>query len=180
LAGSARQDTGGANGPTAAVQPADDIAPIAGVLSSRSPGFVPWLQQGWFLIYNALLLVLMLAAIPLLVWLRHRARKSARTAALEDTLRRARAAWQKAGDRSSFYEAAADFVQAQLALWEGQTDALIDETEVLARRIGDPVVRHDLQSVLARRDELKYGGGGGGALDPEERHRVTALLEKLT
>jgi hypothetical protein len=180
LAGSARQDTGGANGPTAAVQPADDIAPIAGVLSSRSPGFVPWLQQGWFLIYNALLLVLMLAAIPLLVWLRHRARKSARTAALEDTLRRARAAWQKAGDRSSFYEAAADFVQAQLALWEGQTDALIDETEVLARRIGDPVVRHDLQSVLARRDELKYGGGGGGVLDPEERRRVTALLEKLT
>ena len=179
-AGSARQDAGGASGPAAGVQPADDIAPIAEILSARAPGFVPWLHEGWFRIFNAFWFVVMLAAIPVLVWLRRRARKSAQTAALEEALRRAKTAWQKAGDRSSFYEAAADFLQARLALWDGKPVALIDEAEVLARRIDDPVVRHDLQSVLARRDELKYGGGGGGALDPEERHRVTALLDKLT
>ncbi len=180
MAGGARQDSGGAREQTPGVQPSDDIAPIAGILSARSPGFVPWLQHGWFRILNALLLIVILAAIPMVVWLRRRARKSALTAELEAALSRAKLDWQKAGDRSSFYEAAADFAQARLALWEGKPVALIDEAEVLARRIDDPVVRHDLQSVLARRDELKYGGGGGGALDPEERLRVTALLEKLT
>jgi hypothetical protein len=33
--------------------------------------------------------------------------------------------------------------------------------------------------VLAKRDELAYGRTGGGALDPQERSRVTQLLENF-
>jgi hypothetical protein len=32
---------------------------------------------------------------------------------------------------------------------------------------------------LAKRDELHYGRTSGDALDPEERRRVTDLLEKF-
>jgi hypothetical protein len=40
--------------------------------------------------------------------------------------------------------------------------------------------RRELQSVLARRDELKYGGGAAtGALPDDERRRIVSLLEKF-
>jgi hypothetical protein len=40
--------------------------------------------------------------------------------------------------------------------------------------------RRELQSVLARRDELKYGGGtAAGTLPDDERRRVVSLLEKF-
>ena len=163
-----------------AAQPANDIASIAAQLSPHSPGFAPLVHKVWFRFLNIALLVAMLTAIPVLVWLRRRARKSAQTAELEAALRQAKAALQNASDRSSFYASAADYVLARLALWDGKTAALIDPEEALGRLVDDAVARRDLQSVIARRDELKYGGAGGGALDPEERRRVTALLEKLS
>ncbi len=165
---------------SAQAQPANDIAPLVVTLSSRAPGFTPTVHQGWFRFLNIALLVVMLAAIPVLVWLRRRARKSAQTAELEAALRQAKAEWQKAAERSTFYAAAADFIVAKLALADLKPAALIDPREALDRRVDDAVERHELQSVLARRDELKYGGGSRGALDPEERRRVTALLEKFS
>lgn len=179
-AGTQRQDSGQQDGQAAAGQPTEDIAPIAATLSSREPGFTPMVHQGWFRFLNLLLLAAMLVAIPVLVWLRRRAEKSAQTAELEAALRQAKAAWQKAADRASFYGAAADFIVARLALADGKPAVLIDPPEALARRVEDAVARHELQSVLARRDELKYGGGGGGALDSGERRRVTDLLEKFS
>lgn len=180
-AGAKRQDDGKPAGQAVApAQPANDIASIATKLSSHAPGFAPLVHRGWFRFLNIALLIVMLAAIPLLVWLRRRALRSAQTAELEAALRQANAALQKAADRSAFYTAAADFVVARLALADRKPAALIDPEEALARRVDDAVERRELQSVLARRDELKYGGGSGGTLDPAERHRVTALLEKFS
>jgi hypothetical protein len=56
---------------------------------------------------------------------------------------------------------------------------LVYPPEALARRVADPLDRRELESVLARRDELTYGGDGGSALDPIERRRVAELLEKF-
>lgn len=159
--------------------PADDVAPLAPALAGASGGFAPWLAAGWFLFLQAALLVALVVSVPLIIWQRRRARKSARTAELEAELRRTRAAWQQAGDRADFYHAAAQFVQARLALLDDRPAALVDPAEALGRRIPDPIERQELQSVLARRDELKYGGGGEGPLDRDEKHRVSSLLEKF-
>ncbi len=165
--------------PAAPTGRADDIAPSASVLAGAKRDFAPWLGAGWFLFLQAAMLLALLVSIPLLIWQRRRARKSARTAELESVLRQTRVAWQQAADRADFYHAAAQFVQARLALLDDRPVALVDPVEALERRIPDPVERLGLQSVLARRDELKYGGGGAGPLDRDEKHRVSALLEKF-
>ena len=79
----------------------------------------------------------------------------------------------------AFYAAAARFVQARLALWDDKPEGLVDPFESLVRRVPDPVERRELLAVLARRDEMKYGGAGSGDLDPAERRRVTELLDKF-
>jgi len=161
--------------------PADDIAPPAAALGTAAGrGFVPSLRAPWFGALNLALLVLALFALPVLLYLRRRRLKSARTAELEWALRQAKSALHKASDKTEFYNAAAHFVQARLELLNGHAGTVPDATAALQQRVADPMERRELQSVLARRDELKYGGGGAaGSLPEDERRRVVSLLEKF-
>jgi hypothetical protein len=164
-------------GPAAA--PAVDIAAPAAALSPRTSAFRPLVLDPSFRAWHLAALVAVVLSIPFLIWLGRRARKSERTAALEAAIRSAKARWQTASDRAEFYGAAADFLQAHLALLDGRPAALVEPAEALDRRVEDLLERRGLQSVLARRDELKYGGGGGGAMDPVERRQVVEMLEKF-
>lgn len=157
----------------------NDIAAPATALSSRGPDFRPWITSDWFHLLNFAVLAAVIISIPYLLWMRRRAKKDARTVELEFSLRAAQAAWQKATDPREFYAAAGQFMVARLALWDDTPATLVDPAEALRRRIADPAERRELQSVLAKRDELHYGRASGGALDPEERRRVTDLLEKF-
>jgi hypothetical protein len=78
-----------------------------------------------------------------------------------------------------FYAAAGQFVLARLALLDNKPASLVDPDEALGRRVSDPAERRELQSVLAKRDELNYGRTGGGQLDEQERRRVVDLLDKF-
>ena len=157
----------------------NDIAAPATVLSARGPDFRPWITSDWFHLLNFAVLAALIISIPYLIWMRRRAKKDARTVELESSVRTAKAAWQKATDPMEFYAAAGQFMVARLALWDDKPATLVDPAEALTRRIADPAERRQLQSVLAKRDELHYGRTSGGALDPEERRRVTDLLEKF-
>ena len=157
----------------------NDIAAPAAALSSGGPDFRPWITSDWFHLLNFAVLAAVIISIPYLLWMRRRAKKDARTVELEFSLRAAQAAWQKATDPREFYAAAGQFMVARLALWDDTPATLVDPAEALRRRIADPAERRELQSVLAKRDELHYGRASGGALDPEERCRVTDLLEKF-
>ncbi len=164
----------------AAKAEAADVAAPAESLAENAPGFEAWVQRPWFLALNLLLLFAALIAIPYLLWMRRRAKKSALVSELETTLRRAKVGWQNTGERDVFYAAAAHYVLAQLALWDNRPVAGLNVPEALGRRVPDPLERRGIESVLARHDELKYGGGGGGALDTKERGRVVAALEKFS
>lgn len=166
--------------PPQAATRADDIAGPAAVLSGGGEGgFAPDLLAPWFRTANLILLVFALVVVPILLWWRRRRMRSARTAELEWALRQANSALHKASDRTEFYNAAAHFVQARLDLLDGRAGSVTDAAAALHRHVVDSSERRDLQSVLARRDELKYGGGAGGALAGDERRRVLASLEKF-
>ena len=156
-----------------------DIAAPATALASHAPDFRPWITADWFRLLNFAVLAALVLSIPYLLWLRRRAKKSERIVELESAVRTAKAAWQKASDPHEFYAAAAQFVQARLALRENKPASLVDPAEALARHVTDPVERGELHSVLAKRDELNYGRTGDGVLDSQERKRVTDLLEKF-
>ena len=156
-----------------------DIADAAVQPAGNTRGFEPWIKAGWFRLLNLAVLVAAILSVPWLVWLRRRARKSEQTVALEAQVKDARAGWHKATTGADFYRAAADYVEARLALLEGRPAALVDAAAALERRVSDPVERRELQSVLAKRDEMSYGGGGDGPLDAAERNKVTALLDKF-
>jgi hypothetical protein len=117
--------------------------------------------------------------VIVLVAARRRRRKSEATRRLESSLRAAREAMRVASDRAGLYGAAGQFVQSRLALLDARPAELVDPFEALERRVTDPVERREVRDVLARRDELKYGGGGSGALEAGERERVLQLLEKF-
>lgn len=173
---------GATSGSAAADQaPADDIAsPAPALTSSHSRNFTPVLRAPWFGWLNLALLALAILSVPALLWLRRRRLRSARTAELESDLRQAKSALHKAADKTEFYNAAAHFVQARLELLNGSTGALPDTSAALQQRVSDPMQLRELQSVLARRDELKYGGGSaGGNLSDDERRRIVSLLEKF-
>ncbi|MGA1539070.1 MAG: BatD family protein [Chthoniobacterales bacterium] len=157
----------------------DDIAKPAPALAGSGQGFLPRLLQPSFHWINLALLAAVILSIPYLVWQRRRARKSALTAETEAALREAKAAYHKASAPADFYAAAAQFVQARLALLDGKPVALVDPDEALARRVPDAAERQELQSMLARRDELKYGGSAADALDPAERRRMSAVLDNF-
>ena len=187
--GAAADRLAGAGSATPAGGAADQLPPVAGnndiaspamTLSATGTSFVPLLHRPWFRTLNTAVLAALIISIPVLVLLGRRAKKSAETAALENELRRSKAAWQKAEDPSEFYAAAAQFVQARLALLDGKPVGLIDPDEAITRRVADPVERRELLTLLGKRDELKYGGGTGGVLPAEERRRVTLLLENFT
>ena len=156
-----------------------DVAAPAPALAGPARGFAPRLLDQGFHLLNLLLLAAVILSIPFLLWQRRQARKTARTAANESLVRQAKAVWQKTSDPAEFFTAAAQFVQARLALLDDRPVALVDTDEALARRVPDPVERRELQSLLARRDELKYGGSGGAPLDPVERRRLAGVLEKF-
>lgn len=163
--------------PTAA--PAEDIAAPAQVLSPTSAHqFCPNLHSSWFRATHVALLALSLVVLPVLLWWRHRRKKSAVRAGLERALRQARAEMNQASDRTAFYSAAARVVQARIDLLAGRVGSVPDAA-ALQQYIADPVERRELQSVLARRDELKYGGGSGGPWAGDERQRAVAVLEKF-
>ncbi|MEY3480693.1 MAG: hypothetical protein RIQ71_1468, partial [Verrucomicrobiota bacterium] len=128
---------------------------------------------------NAAFLAFALMFLPLLFWFRRRRIKSARTAELESVLREAKSALHKASEKTEFYNAAANFVQARLDLLNGKAGTFADAAAALEQRAADPLECRELQSVLARRDELKYGGGTGGALPDDERRRIVSVLEKF-
>ncbi len=176
---SATAQAGADSGSSAAPGVPDDIAAPAPALAGGGQGFVPRLLQPSFHWINLALLFALICSIPYLLWQRRRARKSALTAETEAVLREAKAAYQKASAPADFYAAAAQFVQARLALLDGKPVALVDPEEALARRVPDAAERNDLQSMLARRDELKYGGSAVDALDPSERRRLSAVLDKF-
>lgn len=158
----------------------DDFAQTTKALAKSAPGFEAAVKSPWFLALNVILLVAAILSIPWLEWMRRRAQKSVLTSELETTLRQARAAWQNASERDAFYNASAQYVLAQLALWDNKPVTLVDPHEALQRRVSDPAVRSELEAALGRRDELKYGGSGSGQLDPHERSGVVAALEKLS
>ena len=156
-----------------------DITGPATSPAGRASGFTPHLLQSWFRWLNISLLAALILSVPFLLWQRRRARKSAQTAETEALLRSTRAAWQKAADPAEFFTAAAQFVQARLALLDGKPVALVDTDEALARRVPDAAERRELQSLLARRDELRYGGSGAALLDPAERTRLARVLDNF-
>ena len=157
----------------------EDIATPAPALAGGSQSFVPRLLQPSFHWANLLVLAALILSVPFLLWQRRRARKSALTAETEAVLRESKSAYHKASAPADFYTAAAQFVQARLALLDGKPAALVDTGEALDRRVPDGAERRDLQSLLARRDELKYGGSAADALDPAERRRLAAVLDKF-
>lgn len=172
--------TGSAPDAQPAQAPAEDIAsPAPSLASSFGRGFVPSFNAPWFRWLNAAFLAFALFVVPLLVWLRRRRIKSARTAELESALSQAKSALHRASDKTEFYNAAANFVQARLELLNGTAGTIPDAAAALEQRTPDPLERRELQSVLARRDELKYGGGTGGALPEDERRRIVSILEKF-
>ena len=165
----------------AAQAPADDIAaPAVALASSHGRGFLPVIHSPWFRVLNLVLLALAIVVLPVLLWLWRRRLKMARITELEWALRQAKSALHKAADKTEFYNAAAHFVQARLELLNGNAGTVPDPAAALQQRVSDPMERRELQSVLARRDELKYGGGAAtGALPDDERRRVVSLLEKF-
>ena len=170
------------NAPAAQGQaPADDIAsPAVALASAGGRGFLPVVHAPWFRVLNLVLLALAIVVLPLLLWLRRRRMKMARITELEWALRQAKSALHKAADKTEFYNAAAHFVQTRLELLNGNAGTVPDSAAALQQRVTDPMERRELQSVLARRDELKYGGGGAtGTLPYDERRRVVSLLEKF-
>ncbi len=158
---------------------ADDIGEPAAALSSHSPDFKPWILSDWFHLLNFAVFAALIISLPYLFWMRRRAKKDARIVELESAVRTAKTSWQKASDPMEFYTAAGQFLLARLALLDNKPAALVDPAEALGRRVSDPVDRRELEAVLAKRDELAYGRTGGGALDPQERSRVTQLLENF-
>lgn len=158
---------------------ADGIAAPATALSSRTADFRPWVVSDWFRLMNFALLAAIVISIPYLLWMRRRAQRDARLVELQSAVRAARSAWQKASGPLDFYTAAGQFVLARLALLDGKPVTLVDPAQALGRHAADPVEQRALEAVLAKRDELAYGGGGAGALDPQERRRVADLLENF-
>jgi len=170
------------NAPAAQGQaPADDIAsPAVALASANGRGFLPVVHAPWFRVLNLVLLALAIVVLPVLLWLRRRRIKMARITELEWALRQAKSALHKAADKTEFYNAAAHFVQTRLELLNGNAGSVPDPAASLQQRVTDPMERRELQSVLARRDELKYGGGGTtGTLPDDERRRIVSLLEKF-
>lgn len=158
--------------------PAEDLGALASALSPHAPGFDALVRRPWFLAANAALLAVVLLGFPVLVWWSRRARERAATAKLESSLRDAREALGAAATRGAFFSAAAQLVEAQLAVWD--RGARPDLAAAVGRRVADPVVRRELESLLARRDELRYGGEGDGPLPDAERRRITELLQKFS
>ncbi len=158
---------------------ADGIAAPATALSSRTADFRPWVASDWFRLMNLALVAAIVISIPYLLWMRRRAQRDARLVELQSAVRAARSAWQKASGPLDFYTAAGQFVLARLALLDGKPVTLVDPAQALGRHVADPVEQRALEAVLAKRDELAYGGGGAGALDPQERRRVADLLENF-
>lgn len=179
-AASTAQASGAGGDSTAAPAVPGDIAAPAATLAGGGQGFVPRLRQPSFHVINLALLAAVVLSIPYLIWQRRRARKSALTAETEAALREAKSAYHKASAPADFYAAAARFVQARLALLDGKPVALVDPDEALTRRVADASERRDLQSLLARRDELKYGGSAAAALDPAEQRRLSEVLDKFS
>jgi type II secretory pathway pseudopilin PulG len=150
-------------------------------LASRGKAsFAPLLSSPLFWWINASIAAAFLIALPLVLWLRRRAAKNAAAQELQWALKQAQSALAKASDRAEFYNAAAHLVQARLAVGEGKKARFIDTGAALRRQVGDPVMRREIESVLGRRDELKYGGNTAGSLDPAEKNRVVAVLEKFS
>lgn len=165
--------------PPAEQRAAEGIAAPSASLSPRAGDFRPWLTSDWFRLLNFAVLAALVVSVPYLLWRRRRAQKDARIVELESALRAAKAAWQQASGPLEFYTAAGQFVLVRLALLDGKAVALVDPAEALGRRVPDAVERRQLEAVLAKRDELAYGGSAAGMLDPQERRRVTDLLEKF-
>ena len=155
------------------------IAEPAGQLRGDAAGFVPLIKADWFRLLNFAVLAAVILSIPYLIWRGRRVKKSEQRLALEAQLRQAKSDWQKAETGAAFYHAAAHFIEARLALLVNKPATLIDAAAVLATRVEDPALRDGLQSVLAKRDEMNYGGGGHGSLSLPERQRVTALLDEF-
>lgn len=158
----------------------ENFAQTAAPLAKFAPRFEPEIKSRRFLVFNVILLLAALLSIPWLAWMRRRANKSALTSELEATLRRAETGWRNADGQDAFYHAATQYLLARFALWENKPLALINPHEVLQRRISDPALRRELEAILEKCDELKYGRGGTGSLDPRERANVAATLDKLS
>ena len=161
--------------------PPDDIAaPAATLAAATGKSFAPILHSPWFRWLNIAMLALAVVVLPLLFWTRRLRAKNARASELERLLRQTKSDLEKAADRADFYNAAARFVGTRLELLNGRgSDAVSDTASALRQHVSDPVACRELQSVLARRDELAYGGGAGGALGDDERCRVVSILEKF-
>jgi len=164
----------------AASSPADDIAsPVLTLSPAADRSFTPSWRAPWFWWLNAALLVIAAVVFPLFALMRRRRQRSAEKSGLERILRNARVTLQQVPDRTAFYNAAAEFIHARLELLGGRAGSAPDSAAALQKYVDDPAQLRSLQSVLMRRDELKYGGGGGGALSDAERQDVMTLLEKF-
>lgn len=155
------------------------IAEPAAQLRGGAAGFVPVIKADWFRLLNLAVLAAVIFSIPYLIWRSRRAKKSEQRLLLEAQLRQAKGDWLKAETGAAFYRAAARFIEARLAMLENKPAALVDAPGLLATRVEDPVLRESLQSVLAKRDEMHYGGGGDDSLPAPERQRVTTLLDEF-
>ena len=161
--------------------PAEGIGDAAKDFASRSKAsFAPLLSSPSFWWINLSIAAAFLIALPLVLWARRRAARNALSHELHWALKQAQSALAKASDRAEFYNAAAHLVQARLAVGEGKKARFIDTSAALRRQIEDPVLRREIESVLGRRDELKYGGNTAGSLDPVEKNRVVAVLDKFS
>lgn len=155
------------------------VAEPAAQMRGDAAGFAPVIKANWFRLLNLAVLVAVILSIPYLIWRSRRAKKSEQRLALEAQLRQAKSDWQKAETGAAFYRAAAHFIEARLALLENKPATLIDAAALLATRVEDPALRGGLQSVLAKRDEMNYGGGGSGSLLVTERQKVISALDEF-
>jgi hypothetical protein len=160
---------------------AQGIGEAAKDFASRGKeSFAPLLSSPSFWWINLSIAAAFLIALPLVLWARRRAARNALSHELHWALKQAQSALAKASDRAEFYNAAAHLVQARLAVGEGKKARFIDTGAALRRQVEDPMFRREIESVLGRRDELKYGGSSTGSLDPVEKNRVVAVLDKFS
>ncbi|MFM8885821.1 MAG: BatD family protein, partial [Chthoniobacterales bacterium] len=172
--GSAEPENALSSGKETIADPAQELGPpsrVSMAALAKEPLF-------WWI--NLSLAAAFLIALPVVLWLRRRAVKNAAMSELHWALKQARSALVKASDRTEFYNAAAHFVQASLAVGEGKKARFVDTADALKRQVKDPVFRREIEAVLGRRDEMKYGGRSAGSLDLAEKNRVVSLLDKFS
>ncbi|MES2572372.1 MAG: hypothetical protein V4710_20250, partial [Verrucomicrobiota bacterium] len=171
--------------PSAAPAPAPiqptDILGIRYDFGTRRTSFEPFYRNRIFLLAQGVAAGGLVLFLILKLWRRdeaaiHLAGLRREKAALFNKL-------QKESSRAEFFETAARIVQLETSLATGRPAQSIDSTSAIASRKLDGELAEGIEEIFATRAELLYAGSATGphetALEPNERSRVTAILNRF-